>query len=69
MTIVLLCLIRLYQYLLSPLLPARCRYLPTCSEYAAEAIRRHGPWRGLWHGLCRIARCHPFGHSGYDPVE
>ena len=61
-------LIRAYQLVVSPLLGPRCRHLPSCSEYAAEAISLHGPVRGGWMGLCRILRCHPWGTSGYDPV-
>src|SRR5258708_19215648 len=61
-------LIRLYQLVLSPLLPPRCRYLPNCSDYAIEALARHGVLNGLWLALRRIARCHPWGGSGYDPV-
>jgi uncharacterized protein len=68
----LLGLVRGYQRLLSPLLGPSCRYLPTCSDYAAEAIRKHGPVRGVWLALRRMARCHPVrwlgGGSGYDPV-
>ncbi len=60
--------IRFYQLCISPMLPAACRYQPTCSQYAIEAIRRHGPFKGLWLALRRIARCHPWGGSGYDPV-
>jgi hypothetical protein len=61
-------LIRLYQLLLSPLIGPRCRYWPSCSEYAAEAIAVHGPARGLWLALGRLLRCHPWGGSGVDPV-
>lgn len=60
--------IRVYQKCISPLLPSACRFTPTCSQYAVEAIRKHGPVRGLWLALRRIARCHPWGGSGYDPV-
>jgi putative membrane protein insertion efficiency factor len=61
-------LIRLYQWTLSPLLGINCRFAPSCSEYAAEAIAAHGLVRGCWLALRRIARCHPWGGSGYDPV-
>lgn len=61
-------LIRLYQLFLSPLLGAKCRYTPTCSAYAAEAIRKWGPWKGGWLALKRIGSCRPGGGSGYDPV-
>ena len=61
-------LIRGYQLLISPLLGTNCRYLPSCSDYAREAIARHGPWRGTWLAAGRLARCHPWGGSGYDPV-
>jgi len=60
--------IRAYQKVVSPLLGPRCRYAPTCSEYAVEAIERHGVMRGLALALWRVLRCHPFGGSGYDPV-
>lgn len=61
-------LIRLYQLTISPFLGPNCRYAPSCSEYALEAIRRFGPLRGGWLALRRIGRCHPWGGSGYDPV-
>jgi len=60
--------IRLYQRLISPLLPRRCRFYPTCSQYAIEAIAKHGPARGSWLALRRILRCHPLHPGGYDPV-
>ncbi len=61
--------IRLYQRLFSPLLGRHCRYVPTCSEYAAQAIERYGVLRGMLKGTLRIMRCHPLGGSGYDPVD
>ncbi len=64
----LLILIRSYQLFLSPVLGANCRYAPTCSAYAQEAIRLHGPFRGGWLAARRIGRCHPWGGMGYDPV-
>ena len=60
--------VRAYQLVLSPLLGPRCRHLPTCSDYALQAIAVHGPWRGAWLSAGRILRCHPLGTSGYDPV-
>ena len=60
--------IRAWQLLLAPVLPPSCRYLPSCSHYADEAISRHGALRGSWLALRRICRCHPWGGSGYDPV-
>ena len=61
-------LIRAYQLVLSPVLPAACRYWPSCSHYAAEAIALHGAGRGSWLALRRLLRCHPWGGSGIDPV-
>lgn len=61
-------LIRLYQLVISPLLGPRCRHLPTCSEYALEALRLHGLLRGGWLAVKRVLQCHPWGTSGYDPV-
>ena len=65
---VLVGLIRAYQYLLSPWLGPRCRYTPSCSAYAVEAIRIHGSVRGVWLAIKRVARCHPWANFGYDPV-
>jgi putative membrane protein insertion efficiency factor len=64
----LILLVRGYQVGISPLLPPSCRYYPTCSAYAIEAIERHGPARGGWLALRRILRCHPFRPGGPDPV-
>jgi uncharacterized protein len=61
-------LIRAYQLFVAPILPPSCRYSPSCSHYAAEAIARHGPWRGLRLAAGRLSRCHPWGGWGYDPV-
>lgn len=61
-------LVRAYQGGISPLLPAACRFTPSCSEYAVEAVERHGLARGGWLALRRLLRCHPFGGRGYDPV-
>ena len=61
-------LLRAYKLTLSPLAGARCRFLPTCSEYAAEALIAHGPVRGGWLAARRVCRCHPWGGHGYDPV-
>ena len=60
--------IKLYQILLSPLIGPSCRFTPTCSNYAIEAINKHGPFKGLWLGIKRISKCHPWGDSGHDPV-
>ncbi|MCA9734345.1 MAG: membrane protein insertion efficiency factor YidD [Deferribacteres bacterium] len=67
-SLLLIFIVRIYQYGISPLFPPRCRYTPTCSEYMIEAIRLHGPMHGGWLGVKRISRCHPWGSSGYDPV-
>ena len=59
---------RVYQAAISPFFPAHCRYWPSCSAYAAEAVRKHGALTGGWLAVRRIGRCHPWGGSGYDPV-
>lgn len=60
--------IKLYQWFISPLLPPSCRFTPTCSAYAIEALKVHGPIIGLWLTIKRILRCNPYGGQGYDPV-
>lgn len=64
----LLFLIRFYRVAISPLFLPHCRYYPTCSAYALEAVTRYGAWRGGWMAVRRILRCHPFHRGGYDPV-
>ncbi|MDP6992827.1 MAG: membrane protein insertion efficiency factor YidD [Woeseiaceae bacterium] len=61
-------LVWIYRYAISPLVGANCRYQPTCSAYAEEALRTHGAFKGGWLALKRIGRCHPWGGSGFDPV-
>jgi uncharacterized protein len=62
-------LLRFYKAAISPLLPPSCRFVPTCSEYAMEAVRKYGALKGSWMGLRRLLRCHPFHEGGYDPVK
>jgi len=64
----LLLLLRSYQYAVRPLLGANCRFYPSCSDYAKEAIERHGALRGLWLSVRRVAKCHPYHPGGFDPV-
>lgn len=64
----LIVLVRFYQTCISPLTPPACRFTPTCSQYALEALRKYGPLKGLWLTVRRLSRCHPWGGSGYDPV-
>ena len=61
-------LIKLYQWIVSPLLGPKCRFTPTCSQYAIEALKKHGVFKGLWLTVKRLGRCHPWGGHGYDPV-
>lgn len=60
--------VKFYQICISPIKPACCRFTPTCSQYALEALKKHGPFKGLYLAVRRILRCHPWGGSGYDPV-
>ena len=62
-------LLRLYKRWISPLLPSACRYYPTCSEYMLAAVEKHGALKGVWLGLKRLFRCHPFRAGGFDPVR
>ena len=68
LTWLLILFIRIYQRFISPLTPPSCRFTPTCSQYALEALRKYGPFKGSWLALKRLLRCHPLGGSGYDPV-
>jgi len=64
-----LIILRFYKRWISPQLPSACRFHPTCSEYMMGAIEQHGVWRGIWMGLRRLSRCHPFHQGGFDPVR
>ena len=61
--------LKAYKWILSPVLPSACRFYPTCSDYMREAVERYGAARGLWMGMRRLLRCHPFQAGGYDPVR
>jgi uncharacterized protein len=65
---ILIFFVRAYQVGISPLLPSSCRYYPSCSVYAIEALQKHGAWHGGWLTIRRLARCHPFRPGGFDPV-
>jgi uncharacterized protein len=69
LTTILVAPIRLYRRFVSPALPRRCKYEPTCSAYATQALRTYGPFRGTVLAVWRLLRCNPFSHGGYDPVE
>lgn len=64
----LVALVKFYQYCISPYTPPACRFTPTCSQYAVEALKKYGPIKGSWLTIKRLLRCHPWGGSGYDPV-
>ena len=64
----LIALVQFYRHCISPFTPPSCRFTPTCSQYALEALRKYGPLKGSWLTVKRLARCHPWGGSGYDPV-
>ncbi|HEX2901763.1 MAG TPA: membrane protein insertion efficiency factor YidD [Bacteroidia bacterium] len=68
MTYILVGFVRLYQIVLSPLLPNACRYQPTCSRYAIETLQKHGPFRGFYLATRRLMSCHPWGGHGHDPI-
>ena len=65
----LILIIKFYKYFISPYFPSNCRYLPTCSEYTKESVKKFGIMYGIWLGLKRIIRCHPWGKGGYDPIK
>ncbi|PWM79824.1 MAG: membrane protein insertion efficiency factor YidD [Phascolarctobacterium sp.] len=69
MKTVIILLIRFYQIFISPMFPPRCRFYPTCSQYALEAVQKKGVLKGSWMALKRILKCHPFHPGGYDPVD
>ncbi len=69
MKILLIVIVRLYKYLISPLLPGSCRFAPSCSEYSIEALKKYGAVKGSYLAIRRVARCHPFHPGGFDPVK
>jgi putative membrane protein insertion efficiency factor len=66
---IVIAVLRAYKAVVSPLLPSACRFYPTCSEYMIEAVAKHGTLRGVWMGVRRVGRCHPFHEGGFDPVR
>jgi uncharacterized protein len=68
MSRLLISLVILYRATLGRFMGGQCRFHPSCSQYAIDAIRKHGPWRGAWAAVKRVGRCHPFGGRGYDPA-
>ena len=68
LTAMLIFLVKIYKYIISPVLPNACRYTPTCSAYAVEALQKHGPFKGTYLSFKRIISCNPWGGHGYDPV-
>ncbi len=68
LTWILIGLVKIYQWFVSPILPNSCRYYPTCSSYSIDALKKYGPFKGTWLSIRRILRCNPWGGSGYDPV-
>lgn len=68
LVLLLLIPVRIYQYVISPVIGPSCRYTPTCSVYSVQALKKHGPFKGLWLSIKRILSCNPWGGSGYDPV-
>jgi putative membrane protein insertion efficiency factor len=69
MKAVVLFLLKVYKKAIAPWVPPSCRYTPTCSEYAVQAVEKYGAWRGGWMAAKRVGRCHPFAAGGYDPVK
>jgi putative membrane protein insertion efficiency factor len=66
---ILIAIVKLYKFLISPILPGSCRFVPSCSEYSLEALERYGALKGTWLSVRRVARCHPFHPGGFDPVK
>ncbi len=69
MKVILIAIVRLYKYLISPILPGSCRFVPSCSEYAVEALKKYGALKGAYLSIRRVARCNPFNPGGFDPVK